>query len=80
SLSLTVASIKNAILPNRYAILPDGWTINGETIFYKGAQVLPDKTVPVDVENATGVIWQLSGESVGVFLGTTLCPAEDYII
>ena len=77
---LTVASIKNAIRPNRYGILPDGWTINGESIFYKGAQVLPDKTVPVDVENGTGVIWQLSGESVGVFLGTTLRPAEDYII
>ncbi|MGH2202199.1 hypothetical protein ACQ1ZM_15710, partial [Enterococcus faecalis] len=65
---------------NRYGILPDGWTINGESILYKGAQVLPDKTVPVDVENRTGVIWQLSGESVGVFLGSTLRPAEEYII
>ena len=58
---------------------PDGWTRSGDEIRFHGISFIQDKLVPVDMEDGTGEVWVLSGESVGLYLGTDLMPAEEYI-
>lgn len=58
---------------------PDGWSRSGDTVTFHGIGFLQDKLVPVDMETGTGEVWALNGESVGLYLGTNLMPAEEYI-
>lgn len=58
---------------------PNGWTRNGDEVRFHGIGFIQDKLVPVDMTEGTGEIWALNGESVGLYLGTDLQPAEEFI-
>lgn len=58
---------------------PEGWTRTGDEVRFHGISFIQDKLVPVDMEAGTGEIWALNGESVGLYLGTDLQPAEEFI-
>ena len=73
-------AIKAVIQPDRFNRYPEGWTRNGDTIRFHGIEFIQDKMVPVDLENGTGEVWMLAGDSVGGFLATNLMPEADFII
>lgn len=76
---VTYQGILAEVQPDMYGRYPDGWTRNGDTVTFHGISFLQDKLVPVDVEDQVGEIWGLTSSSVGLYLGTDLMPAEDYI-
>ncbi len=75
---LTYYSIKREIVPGKNGQLPAGWAKNGEDVTFHGHRFIADKMVPVDVDNATGEIWQLDGNVVGAWMATTLQPSDEF--
>lgn len=67
---LLYRSIDEAVKPNVLTgELPSGWSrVNGRLRFM-GIGFIDDKLVPVDMENMTGDIWIIDGDSTGMFLG-----------
>lgn len=77
---LTYQAINAVVVPGKFnGELPTNWSrVNGELRFM-GHRFIQDKTVPVDVTKGTGDVWMLDGGSVGLVMGTTLSPSEDFI-
>lgn len=76
---VTYQGIAAEVKPGLNGELPEGWNRNGDTITFHGMSFLQDKLMPVDLTDGTGEVWALNGDSVGLYLGTDLMPAEDYI-
>lgn len=77
---LVYEAIKAAVVPGKFnGEYPEGWnkTVNGDVTF-KGYGFIADKLVPCDITKATGDIWVLEGNTVGMVMGTTLQPAENF--
>lgn len=65
---LIYRSVEDAVRPDENGNLPSGWSrVNGRLRFH-GIGFIDDKLVPVDMENNTGEIWVISGDSTGAFL------------
>ena len=61
-------SLDAVVVPDENGKLPSGWErVNGRLRFH-GIGFIDDKLVPVDMENMTGEIWLISGDSTGAFL------------
>lgn len=69
---LIYGSLDRMIVPDERGNLPSGWTRGADGLRYKGVPFIQDKLIPVDMENATGDIWVLSGDAVGLFFGYNL--------
>lgn len=54
---------------NRY---PIGWTKDGDTIRFHGIRFIQDRHVPVDMQAATGEVWVLPGDAVGLWMAADL--------
>lgn len=54
---------------NRY---PLGWTKDGDEIRFHGIRFIRDRHVPVDLTAATGEVWVLSGDAVGLWMARDL--------
>lgn len=66
---LLYRSLEEAVRPDEYNRLPDGWSRgNDGRLRFMGIGFIDDKLVPVDLENMTGDIWLIDGESTGLFL------------
>lgn len=76
---LTKMGIEAVIVEGKNNKLPAGWTRNGDALSFRGAPVIADKVVPVDVTKGTGEAWILEANSVGTYMATDLIPAEPYI-
>lgn len=72
-------SIMSVVRPGQNGNLPSGWTKNGDEIRFHGIRFIRDKHVPVDLQNATGEVWVLSGDAVGLWMATDLMPADPFI-
>lgn len=76
---IIMRSIEAEVRPGQNGELPAGWSmVNGRLRFY-GIPFIEDKTVPVDLDAGTGEAWLLDGDAVGVFMGTDLAPADNFI-
>ena len=73
-------AIKAVVKPDRNGVYPDGWSVNGDELYFHGIGFIRDAMVPVDLDKATGEVWMLAGDSVGAFLATTLMPETSFII
>lgn len=76
---VTYQGVLAAIQPDQFGRYPEGWSRNGDNVTFHGISFIQDKLVPVDVEDQVGEIWMLASSSVGLYLGTDLMPADDYI-
>ena len=67
---LLYRSLVEVVVPDERGNLPANWSkdANGRLRFM-GHGFIDDKLVPVDMENMTGDIWLIDGESTGMFLG-----------
>ena len=65
-------SIATQIQPGQNGRLPDGWTRNGDEIRFHGIRFIQDKHVPVNLTAATGEVWMLSGDAVGLWMAADL--------
>ena len=72
-------AIKAVVTPDQFNRYPDGWTRNGDDVRFHSIPFIQDAMVPIDMENSTGEVWMLAGDSVGGFLATTLMPESDFI-
>lgn len=55
---LTIRGIKSAIQPDRDGRLPEGWTRNGDNVYYQGIPFKESRFVPYDLENSmTGELY-----------------------
>ena len=73
-------AISAVVTPDQNGRYPDGWSRNGDGIYFHGYGFIVDPMVPVDMQNSTGEVWMLAGDSVGGFLATNLMPERDFII
>lgn len=69
---LIYESIDTLIQPGQNGRLPDGWTRNGDEIRFHGIRFIRDKHVPVNLQTATGEVWMLSGDAVGLWMAADL--------
>lgn len=66
---LIYRSLEAVVVPDETGKLPNEWTRDGNgRLRFKGIGFIDDKLVPVDMENMTGDIWLISGDSTGAFL------------
>lgn len=72
-------SVLSVIRTGQNGNLPLGWTRNGDEIRFHGIRFIQDKHVPVDLTAATGEVWVLSGDAVGLWMATDLMPADPFI-
>lgn len=72
-------SILEVVVPGQNGLYPMGWTRNGDEVRFHGMGFIQDRAVPVDIAEATGEIWALNGDAVGLYLATDLMPGDDYI-
>lgn len=72
-------SILEVVVPGQNGLYPMGWTRNGDELRFHGMGFIQDRAVPVDIADATGEIWALNGDAVGLYLATDLMPGDDYI-
>ena len=72
-------SILEVVVPGQNGLYPMGWTRNGDELRFHGMGFIQDRAVPVDIAEATGEIWALNGDAVGLYLATDLMPGDDYI-
>ena len=76
---LVYEGISKEIVKGQFGEYPAGWNkTDAGNITFKGIGFIQDKLVPVDVTEGTGEVWLLDGQTVGVIMGTTLRPAEDF--
>lgn len=61
-------SLLSVIRVGQNGQLPFGWTRNGDDIRFHGVRFIQDKTVPIDLQTATGDVWVLSGDAVGAWM------------
>ena len=66
---LLYRSIVEAVQPDERGQYPADWSMSNGQLRFKGIGFVEDKLVPVDMENMTGDIWVISGDSTGAFLG-----------
>lgn len=76
---ITYQTILDVIVPGQNGQYPMGWSRNGDEVTFHGMGFIRDKLVPVDIENATGEVWGLNSDAVGLYLATNLMPGEEYI-
>lgn len=69
---LLYRSIEDAVKPDVNGNLPGGWSKVNDRLRFHGIGFIDDKLVPVDMENMTGDIWVLDGDTVGMFLGYSI--------
>lgn len=69
---LIFQSIDSAVVRSQYGELPRGWSREGGVLRFRGIRFIQDKMVPVDLENNTGEVWLLDGNSFGLFLARDL--------
>lgn len=67
------------IVPDMFGRLPAGWSRTGDSVSFRGIRFIQDRFVPIDLENGTGEIWLLNGDSVGLYLATDLMPGDRFI-
>lgn len=65
-------SILSVIRVGQNGQLPMGWTRTGDEVRFHGIRFIQDKHVPVDLQAATGEIWVLNGEAVGLWMAADL--------
>lgn len=65
---LLYRSLEAVVVADENGNLPAGWTRRDGRLRFHGIGFIDDKLVPVDMENMTGDIWLLGGDSVGLFL------------
>lgn len=77
---LIYTALQQVVVRDIYGRVPAGWTIsaNGDVRFM-GIRIIQDKIMPIDLDNGTGDIWLIDGNTTGVFLGTNLMPTRDFI-
>ena len=69
---LMYRSLEDVVVPDVNGNLPSGWTrVNGRLRFH-GIGFIDDKLIPVDMQNNTGDIWLIDGDSTGMFLGYSI--------
>lgn len=66
---LIYGSLLRAITPDDNGNYPDGWTKNGNELYFRGNRFIRDKRVPVNMTEGKGDIWVLADDAVGLFLG-----------
>lgn len=72
-------ALLQAVVPGQNGELPAGWTKSGDELRFKGIRFLRDRFMPLDTENGTAEAWVMSGNAIGVHMGTDLAPGEDFI-
>ena len=65
-------SILSVIRTGQNGQLPLGWTRSGDEIKFHGIRFIQDRHVPVDLTAATGEVWVLSGDAVGLWMAADL--------
>lgn len=69
---LLYRTLEEVVVADERGNLPGGWSkVNGRLRF-KGIGFIDDKLVPVDMENMTGDIWLIDGDSTGLFMGYSI--------
>ena len=69
---LMYRSLEDVVVPDVNGNLPSGWSrVNGRLRFH-GIGFIDDKLIPVDMQNMTGDIWLIDGDSTGMFLGYSI--------
>lgn len=69
---LMYRSLDEVVVADANGNLPSGWTrVNGRLRFH-GIGFIDDKLIPVDMQNMTGDIWLIDGDSTGMFLGYSI--------
>ena len=69
---LMYRSLEDVVVPDANNNLPSGWSrVNGRLRFH-GIGFIDDKLIPVDMQNNTGDIWLIDGDSTGMFLGYSI--------
>lgn len=69
---LMYRSLEDVVVPDANNNLPSGWSrVNGRLRFH-GIGFIDDKLIPVDMQNMTGDIWLIDGDSTGMFLGYSI--------
>lgn len=70
---LMYRSIEDVVVPDANGNLPSGWSRgNDGRLRFHGIGFIDDKLIPVDMENMTGDIWLIDGNSTGMFLGYSI--------
>lgn len=72
-------ALKSVVVPGQNGQLPMGWTRDGDEIRFRGIRFIRDRFMPLDITNGTTEAWVMSGDYVGVYMGTDLAPAERFI-
>lgn len=77
---LTYQAVDEQVQPGRFDRLPSGWnrSATGE-LSYHNIRFIQDKIVPVNLDEGTGEAWVIEGNNTGVYMGTDLIPANDFI-
>lgn len=65
-------SLLTVIRTGQNGQLPLGWTRSGDSVQFHGIGFIQDKLVPIDRQTATGEIWMLSGDAVGLWMASDL--------
>ena len=70
---LMYRSLEDVVVPDANGNLPSGWSRgNDGRLRFHGIGFIDDKLIPVDMENMTGDIWLIDGDSTGMFLGYSI--------
>lgn len=76
---LVKRALDEVVTPSKYNNeLPNGWTRNGQRLYFLGHEIIEDKYLPIDMDGSKGDIWMVDGSAFGVFMGTDLAPATDF--
>lgn len=65
-------SLLNVIRVGQNGQLPLGWSRSGDEIRFHGIGFIQDRHVPVDLQAATGEIWVLASDAVGLWMAADL--------
>lgn len=76
---LVIDNIRSFVRPGMNGMLPDGWTMTGNELRFRGIRFVPDKFVPYDIATGTGDAWVIDLSTTGIYLGTTLAPQSNFI-
>lgn len=70
---LMYRSLEDVVVPDVNGNLPSGWSRGSDgRLRFHGIGFIDDKLIPVDMENITGDIWLIDGDSTGMFLGYSI--------
>ena len=65
-------SIMSVIRTGQNGELPLGWSRNGDEISFHGIRFIRDIHFPIDLTNAKGNVWYLSGDAIGLWMAADL--------